>query len=90
MAIQYECPVITPVQLNRDIEKRGKNAIPQVSDIKDSGSIEQDADLVLMLTREQASGRCYIVKNRNGGIGDINLRFDGDAVRFTESGYSFS
>lgn len=90
MAIQYECPVITPVQLNRDIEKRGKNAIPQVSDIKDSGSIEQDADLVLMLTREQTSGRCYIVKNRNGGIGDINLHFDGDAVRFTESGYSFS
>ena len=76
--------------INRDIEKRGKNAIPQVSDIKDSGSIAQDADLVLMLTREQASGRCYIVKNRNGGIGDINLRFDGDAVRFTESGYSFS
>lgn len=90
MAIKYQCPVITPVQLNRDIEKRGKGATPQISDIKDSGSIEQDADLVLMLTREQASGRCYIVKNRNGGIGDINLRFDGDAVRFTESGYSFS
>ena len=84
MSIQYQCPVITPVQLNRDIEKRGKGTMPQVSDIKDSGSIEQDADVVLMLTREQASGRCYIVKNRNGGIGDINLRFDGDAVKFTD------
>ena len=87
--MELNVPIIALSQLSRSVEGR-EDKRPLMSDLRESGSIEQDADLVLMLTREQASGRCYIVKNRNGGIGDINLHFDGDAVRFTESGYSFS
>ena len=48
-----DVPVVSAAQLNREIEARGGNAKPQLSDLRDSGSIEQDADVILMIQRKQ-------------------------------------
>ncbi len=92
LARELECPVIALSQLSRNIERReGAKRIPQLSDLRESGAIEQDADVVLFIHREisedeQAEGRQYepdneqetqliIAKNRNGAIGKVFLLF---------------
>jgi replicative DNA helicase len=75
--------VVAAAQLNRDIEKRGDNAKPHLSDLKGCGSFEQDADAVLMIWRnlqaETREDRCKtelsIVKQRHGPLGKIPLTF---------------
>ena len=89
-------PIIALSQLNRNPTLRpGSNGEPQLSDLKDSGSIEQDADIVIFLHRPGLLGfseepddffktEILIKKNRAGELGKINTRFHGEQVRFTE------
>lgn len=85
-------PILTLAQLNRDVEKRGRDdRKPRMSDLRESGAIEQDADVILLLhredyynptadTRELAS--VIVAKNRNGNTGDVTLRFVREHTRF--------
>jgi replicative DNA helicase len=82
-------------QLSRASEKRGENKEPLLSDLRDSGSIEQDADLVLFLNRNTgfdpndpdagARTKLIIAKQRNGPTGDVNLTFLKSQARFVNA-----
>ena len=87
---ELRVPIIALSQLSRAVESRPGN-IPQLSDLRDSGSIEQDADVVIMMYREdyyeEDSDRpgvtdLYIRKHRNGPIGRIELMFKKEQMRF--------
>ncbi|MBQ9881754.1 MAG: replicative DNA helicase [Synergistes sp.] len=97
IAREFKVPVLALSQLSRDVEKRDKNnRRPQLSDLRESGSIEQDADMVAFLYREayyaqendinDATAEMIIAKNRNGPTGKINLVFFREFSRF-ESAY---
>jgi len=83
MAKDFDCPVICLAQLNRSVESRA-NKRPMMSDIRESGSVEQDADVILFLYREayydketeDRSLEIIISKNRNGPVGSINLNYN--------------
>ena len=90
MAKELNVPVITLSQLSRGPESRSDHR-PMLSDLRESGSIEQDADIVLFLYREayyekdrddQSEAECIVAKNRHGETGSINLRWDGRYTRF--------
>ena len=98
MAKELMVPVITLSQLSRDSEKRTTNAHrPVLSDLRDSGSIEQDADIVLFLYRDdyysgdqapgeetdKNRGECIIAKNRHGETKTVPLHWQGEFMRFT-------
>ncbi len=98
MAKDLKVPVLACAQLSRGTETKGKSHKPALSDLRDSGSIEQDADIVLFLYRdtyydnEKAEdedrsdpnkSECIIAKNRHGGLGSVDLFFDGQYTRFT-------
>ncbi len=97
LAKELSVPVIVLSQLNRDLEKRGPGERPRLSDLRESGSIEQDADLVGLLYRESKSKdgeeepeldqdaipvKLYIAKQRNGPTGDVDLTFLKGYTRF--------
>lgn len=96
MAKELNVPVMTLSQLARDSEKR-TNHRPVLSDLRDSGSIEQDADIVLFLYREdyyqdaetpgededRNRSECIIAKNRHGETKTIPLHWQGEYMRFT-------
>ncbi len=96
MAKELAVPVISLSQLSRAVESRtGKR--PQLSDLRESGSIEQDADIVMFLDRssnEQEAGRedrppegitrIIVAKNRSGPIGDVDLVFLAASTKFYE------
>lgn len=93
MAKELDVPVILLSQLSRDVEKR-QDKRPILSDLRDSGSIEQDADIVLFLYREAYYKKdsqtpnlaeCIIAKNRHGETGTVSLVWDGQYTRFTEA-----
>jgi replicative DNA helicase len=77
--------VIALSQLNRGLEQRPDKR-PRMSDLRESGSIEQDADVVLFLHRESEEARenvsCSIAKHRNGPIGETQMHFNGKNVSF--------
>ncbi|MDQ3008109.1 MAG: replicative DNA helicase [bacterium] len=85
IARELKIPVLALAQLSRAIESRGEKT-PQLSDLRESGSIEQDADVVLFLYRKdddiRESVSLRISKHRNGALGDVDLYFRGDRVRF--------
>ena len=94
LARELEVPVLALSQLSRLVERREGN-IPQLSDLRESGSIEQDADIVMFLyresyhdqdqkaeERESESSKLLIRKHRNGGLGDIELSFSPKINRF--------
>mmetsp|Transcript_36582 Transcript_36582/g.56215 ORF Transcript_36582/g.56215 Transcript_36582/m.56215 type:complete len:122 (+) Transcript_36582:973-1338(+) len=93
IAREFDIPVIALSQLSRKVENR-PNKRPILSDLKESGSIEQDADLVLMLYREdyynkiqnlmkeEKLSELIIAKHRNGPTGLINLKFNESLIRF--------
>ncbi|MDD5795344.1 MAG: replicative DNA helicase, partial [Oscillospiraceae bacterium] len=98
LAKEMNVPVITLSQLSRASEQRQDHK-PQLSDLRDSGSIEQDADIVLFLYREgyyekdkavdappttdQNSGECMVAKNRHGETTSVKLHWQGEFMRFT-------
>lgn len=85
IARELKVPVLALAQLSRAIESRGER-IPQLSDLRESGSIEQDADVVMFLYRKDDEIReavnLKIAKHRNGALGDIDLYFKGDRIKF--------
>lgn len=91
MAKDLDVPVITLSQLSRGTESRTGHK-PMLSDLRESGSIEQDADIVLFLYREDYyeqseenhnQATCIVGKNRHGAVGEIPLHWDGSHTRFT-------
>lgn len=91
MAKELDVPVLVLSQLNRAAESRTDHR-PMLSDLRESGSIEQDADIVLLLTREgyynpetehPNEALCILAKNRHGSTGDIKLGWNGTLTRFT-------
>ena len=85
IARELKIPVLALAQLSRAVEQRGEKA-PQLSDLRESGSIEQDADVVMFLYRKdddiRESVTLKVAKHRNGGLGEIELYFRGDRVKF--------
>ncbi len=90
LARELRVPVLACSQLSRAVETRGTR-VPELSDLRESGSIEQDADVVLFLYREegdqsqwgeQIPTKLRIAKHRNGPLGEIDLIFRGDRIRF--------
>jgi replicative DNA helicase len=90
LAKELHVPIIALAQLNRATETR-QDKRPQLPDLRDSGEIEQDADIVAMLHREDLHNpspewaglaELIIRKNRNGALGDVFLRYRGEHMRF--------
>ena len=88
LARELKVPVLALSQLSRAIEQRGGEKRPQLSDLRDSGSIEQDADIVMFLYRPDEENRenyqLIIAKHRNGPTGEIPLFFKADRTKFYE------
>jgi len=96
LAKELSVPVIALSQLSRAVETRGGDKKPQLSDLRESGSIEQDADMVCFLYRPeyygitedemgnptQGVGEVIIAKHRNGSIGSVALKFIGKFTKF--------
>jgi replicative DNA helicase len=92
LARELEIPVIALSQLSRASEQRGGERKPILSDLRDSGAIEQDADLVIFIHRAEYYDRddeskkglaeVMLAKNRNGPTGDVTLRFTREYTRF--------
>jgi replicative DNA helicase len=85
LARELNIPVLTMSQLSRAVESR-QAKIPQLADLRESGAIEQDADVVMFLYREDQENMenvtLSIAKHRNGPLGDLDLRFKGEHRRF--------
>jgi len=95
IAKELEIPIIALSQLNRMVETRGGNKRPQLSDLRESGAIEQDADIVMFIHRPEMLGvsddttypgftQLIIAKHRNGEVTDVNMRFLASEVRFVD------
>jgi replicative DNA helicase len=98
LAKELNVPVIALSQLNRSVEMRTGNKRPQLSDLRESGAIEQDADLVCFIHRPEKYGimededgnstvgmaEIIIAKHRNGAIGDVKLRFRDVIAKFVD------
>jgi replicative DNA helicase len=85
LAKELQCPVIALAQLNRSSEARADKR-PMLSDLRDSGEVEQDADAVLLLHRATEAGdiiECNLAKHRQGQTGTFFLDFDGARMRLT-------
>ena len=98
IAKELSVPVIALSQLSRAVETRGGDKRPQLSDLRESGSIEQDADMVIFLYRPEyygitededkhstvGVGEVIIAKHRNGSLQNVKLRFIGKYTKFTD------
>ncbi len=88
LARELKVPVLALSQLSRAIEQRGGDKKPQLSDLRDSGSIEQDADVVMFLYRpnddDRENFKLLLAKHRNGPTGEISLFFKADRTKFFE------
>ncbi len=98
MAKEMQIPVIVCAQLSRGTEVKGKSHKPALSDLRESGSIEQDADIVLFMYRDiyyknenddpnkqidEHKAECIVAKNRHGGLDSVDLYWDGMYTRFS-------
>jgi replicative DNA helicase len=101
MAKELDLPVIALSQLSRAVETRGGNKRPQLSDLRDSGAIEQDADIVMFIYRpdyyemesdptiSKDQAEIIVSKHRNGALGTVNLKFISQYAKFTDPGDDF-
>jgi replicative DNA helicase len=93
LAKDHNMPVVVLSQLNREVEHR-QGGRPQLSDLRDSGAIEQDADMVMFIHRkmrpplegeeEDRSAELLLAKHRNGPVGVVPLYFEGEYARYRE------
>ncbi len=89
LAKQLSVPVLVLCQMSREIEKR-EDKRPKMSDLRESGAIEQDADMIWFINRpgawdkeaDQSEASLIIAKHRNGSCGDVPLRWDGSCMLF--------
>lgn len=98
IAKELEIPILALSQLNRSVEVRGGSKRPQLSDLRESGAIEQDADMVVFIHRPEKYGmmtlengnsskgvaEIILSKNRNGPVDDVFLRFREEKAQFTD------
>lgn len=97
LAKELSIPIVALSQLNRSVENRADGKRPQLSDLRESGAIEQDADIVCFIHRpeyytrsgQDAEGRdirglaeFIIAKHRSGSVGDVAMRFRAEFARF--------
>lgn len=86
LARELRIPVLALAQLSRAVEQRGPSKAPQLSDLRESGAIEQDADVVMFLYKEDPENpefiKLSIAKHRAGSVGEIDLIFKGARQRF--------
>lgn len=99
IAKELNVPIIALSQLSRNVENRGGSKRPQLSDLRESGAIEQDADVVAFIHRPEYYGlttdennmptagmaEIIIAKHRNGEVTDVQLRFIKDQAKFTDA-----
>jgi replicative DNA helicase len=83
IAVENNCPLIALSQLSRRIEQEGDRE-PELSDLRESGAIEQDADAVVFMLRkgEARAMRVFVKKQRQGQLGKFTVLFDGDHSTF--------
>lgn len=104
LAKELEIPIIALSQLNRSVESRKESKVPQLSDLRESGAIEQDADMVMFLYRPEYYGinndemgnpiegetHIHIAKNRSGSTDTVKLRFIKEYQKFVDLDEGFS
>jgi replicative DNA helicase len=83
LALAENIPILCLSQLNREAE--GEK--PRISNLRDAGAVEQDADVVMLMHRERGKPRTELIvaKNRNGNVGSVMLEFQKDSLRFSQS-----
>lgn len=103
LAKELEVPIIALSQLNRGVESRKESKVPQLSDLRESGAIEQDADMVMFLYRPEYYGinnnemgepiegetHVHIAKHRNGSTDTVKVRFIKEYQKFEDMNDSF-
>lgn len=102
LAKQLDIPVFALAQLSRASEKRGVSAMPMLSDLRESGAIEQDADVVATIYRPEYYGilehegedlrgqaKLSFLKHRSGSLGEVKLKWDGRFTRFSNYEYDY-
>lgn len=95
MARDLNIPVVAVSQLSRRPEEKGRDGIPRLSDLRESGALEQDADVVAFIYREElyrphidelkGKAKFIIAKQRNGPIGEVNLVFHSEFTKFEDA-----
>jgi len=103
IAKELSVPIIALSQLNRSVEMRAGDKRPQLSDLRESGAIEQDADMVMFIHRPEYFGitedelgnsligmaEIIVAKHRSGSVGDVRLRFKKELTRFCDPEETF-
>jgi replicative DNA helicase len=98
IAKELNVPIIALSQLNRSVEMRGGTKRPLLSDLRESGAIEQDADMVVFIHRQEKFGiqtfedgsstrgiaEIILAKNRNGPVDDVRLKFREEKAQFVD------